>query len=562
MQIKANGNLKPPKYLNFAKHQNQKAFRSRSFNSAATVFRKGNSYYYCGWTSDLKCSQVNELVRPVHSASVIACPVSCSILNLYDYDLVIIGGGSGGMNAAKEATRVKPDLNVAIFDFVKPSPAGTTWGLGGTCVNVGCIPKKLMHYTGLLGHSMEAAKEMGWSLDHENMGHSWQQMAETVQNYIGGLNWSYKKSLKGAGVNYIHAYASFVDNHTVEYEERKKTHRVTGKYFLIVTGGRPNYGNYPGKELCISSDDLFWLKKSPGKALCVGGGYISLECANFIHDTKQGEVTVMVRSKPLRKFDDQVAGQIGELMERNGIRFLFPADIVSIRSTAQRPSSAAPIADGTRKGQVALEDDGPKQRWLHPSGAIEVYNPKTDTTHFQKPEGPLEVTYSFNGTEHKEKFDTVLLAIARNANVAGFGLEKTGVKVLNGKILVNDYEQTTVPHIFALGDVATGIPSHGMKVGTRVTAITNGKTVNGIISHVGGDGKFSVETVSGADGKVTVLNHVEGSALQYRTTDRPELTPVAIQAGQYLMRRLFGKQKEPMNYQLVATTVFTSPEDG
>eukprot|EP00457_Paulinella_chromatophora_P003106 gb/GEZN01003111.1/.p1 GENE.gb/GEZN01003111.1/~~gb/GEZN01003111.1/.p1 ORF type:complete len:725 (-),score=112.37 gb/GEZN01003111.1/:59-2233(-) len=479
----------------------------------------------------------------------------------YDYDLIVVGGGSGGMNAAKEAMRVKPGLKVALFDFVKPSPAGTQWGLGGTCVNVGCIPKKLMHYSGLLGHSFEQAKEMGWSLNAEEVPHSWETMAGTIQSYIGSLNWSYKKQLNGAGVKYIHAYASFVDAHTVEYTERKKTHRITGQYFLVCTGGRPNYGSYPGKELCISSDDLFWLQKSPGKTLCVGGGYISLECANFLHDTKQGEVSVIVRSQPMRKFDSQVGGQIGELMERRGIRFIFPADIVNIRAVKAPTPDSPPLEEGPRKGQVALPDveDG-KSRWLLPSGAIEVFNPTTGESIFKRPEGPLEVTYSSNGVEVKEEFDTVLLAIARTANVKGFGLDKAGVRILNDKILVDAFEQTTAPHIFALGDVATGIDSHGFKVGTRVIAATGAKKGNGVISAVAG-GKFAV-TVEDPEGKQTKITNLDAEALEYRPTDRPELTPVAIRAGQFLVRRLFGTRKEPMDYSLVPTTVFTSPEYG
>jgi thioredoxin reductase (NADPH) len=504
---------------------------------------------------------------PVKKKQKMSSSDNGSASSSYDYDLVVVGGGSGGMNAAKAAMKANPSIKVAMFDYVKPSPAGTSWGLGGTCVNVGCIPKKLMHYTGLLGHSLGAAEELGWAIKETEVTHSWEKMAETVQNYIGSLNWSYKKSMKAAGVKYIHAYASFVDEHTLEYVERKQTKRLTAKFVLIATGGRPNYGNYPGKELCISSDDLFWLKKSPGKTLCVGGGYISLECANFLHETKQGEVTVMVRSRPMRQFDSQVGAQIGELMERDGVRFLFPCDIVSI-TAKNRPNTAGagPLSEGPHQGQIPLPQDpkGKTSRWLHPNGTIEVLTHRTGVTSYTRAEGPLVVTYrnKLTGQEHKEEFDTVLLAIARIPNIKGFGLEKTGVEVAWGKIVVDESERTSVPNIYAIGDVATGIKSHGYRVGTPV--VVNG-SINGVISHDHGGGVFDISSSSPTPSSPSPLSKVPQAKLTYQTKHRPELTPVAIQAGELLVRRLFGSKKDNaklMDYSLICTTVFTTPEYG
>ena len=107
--------------------------------------------------------------------------------NSTDYDLVVIGGGSGGLSCAKEAAKL--GWNVACCDFVKPSPPGTTWGLGGTCVNVGCIPKKLMHQASLLGEAAKDAKEFGWELNEEKPKHNWGKMVENVQGHIKSLNW-------------------------------------------------------------------------------------------------------------------------------------------------------------------------------------------------------------------------------------------------------------------------------------------------------------------------------------------------------------------------------------
>merc|ERR1719494_1520176 len=169
----------------------------------------------------------------------------------FDYDIVVIGGGSGGLSASKEAARL--GKKVAVLDFVKPSPAGTTWGLGGTCVNVGCIPKKLMHQAALLGEANKDAKSFGWEVAPAQ--HNWQNMVQEVQNHIGALNWGYRVAL------------------------REKN--VTASKFILATGGRPKYPNIPGAEFGISSDDLFSLPHSPGKVLLVGASYIALECAGF-----------------------------------------------------------------------------------------------------------------------------------------------------------------------------------------------------------------------------------------------------------------------------------------
>lgn len=140
----------------------------------------------------------------------------------YDYDLIVIGGGSGGLAASKEAAKSNPNLRVACFDYIKPSPLGTTWGLGGTCVNVGCIPKKLMHYSGLLKMNSEDARALGWETMGKDDKHNWKQMQSAVGALIKSMNYNYKVELKENRVNYINAYASFTDAHTVEYEQEVK----------------------------------------------------------------------------------------------------------------------------------------------------------------------------------------------------------------------------------------------------------------------------------------------------------------------------------------------------
>merc|ERR550534_2000081 len=217
----------------------------------------------------------------------------------YDYDIMVIGEGSGGLAASKEAAKL--GKKVAVCDFVKPSPAGTTWGLGGTCVNVGCIPKKLMHQAAILGESVKDAKSFGWQVDKEQVNHDWPAMVTEVQNHIGGLNWGYRVALREASVDYLNEYATFVDANTLKCVNKKgKETTRTAAQFILATGGRPKY---------------------PDKTLLVGASYIALECAGFLRGVGV-DSTVMVRSILLRGFDQQMAGKIGEYMEEHGINFI------------------------------------------------------------------------------------------------------------------------------------------------------------------------------------------------------------------------------------------------
>ncbi|OQS07615.1 thioredoxin reductase [Thraustotheca clavata] len=368
----------------------------------------------------------------------------------YEYDFVVIGGGSGGMAAAKEAARL--GAKVALFDFVKPTVHGTKWGLGGTCVNVGCVPKKIMHYSSLLGAGLHDAAYLGWQLP-SNVQHNWETMVDAVQSHVKKLNFSYRVGLRSNKVQYINALARFQDPHTIAYELKNgPTQTLTAQHILIATGGRPTVpADVPGaKEYAITSDDLFSLQTPPGKTLVVGGSYIALECAGFLHELKY-PTTVAVRSILLRGFDRQAAAKIQEVMVAQGMNFRFSVLPTSITKN-----------EATGKLHVALR------------------NSETNET-------------------FSEEFDTVLYAVGRTADTFGLGLENTGVVALpNGKFdTVN--EATNVPHIHAVGDVLQG---------------------------------------------------------------KPELTPVAIRAGEYLVRRIFGNSTKTMNYDLVPTTVFTPVEYG
>ena len=340
----------------------------------------------------------------------------------FDYDIIVIGGGSGGLSASKEAAML--GKKVAVCDFVKPSPAGSSWGLGGTCVNVGCIPKKLMHQAALLGEAVRDAKSFGWGVDRAQVNHDWAAMVTEIQNHISGLNWGYRVALREKQVTYLNAYAEFMDKNTLKVTDQKGKERVvTAAQFILATGGRPRYPDIPGVRLGISSDDIFSLPHSPGKTLLVGASYIALECAGFL--TGLGcSATVMVRSILLRGFDQQMAGKIGEYMEEIGVNFVREC----VPTRLERVEEGSP--------------------------------------------GKLKVTAVYNdGTEFVEEFNTVIFAIGRDACTANMGLETVGVALnpKNGKVLHNELERTSVDNIYAVGDVLDGKPE------LQPTAVQAGK---------------------------------------------------------------------------------------
>jgi len=239
----------------------------------------------------------------------------------FDYDLAVVGGGSGGMAAAKRAA--KHGARVVLFDYVNPSTQGTKWGLGGTCVNVGCVPKKLMHYAGIIGNTIHNdAEKFGWKLT--GVEHNWDALRTTVQNHVKSLNFGYKSGLRSNNVKYINAYASFRSAHELEYKVKDEIVTLSAANILIAPGGRPHIpDDVPGAlEYAITSDDIFALKRAPGKTLCVGGSYISLECAGFLNELGY-DVTVAVRSIILRGFDRQCSEKVAQMMDELGTNFKY-----------------------------------------------------------------------------------------------------------------------------------------------------------------------------------------------------------------------------------------------
>mmetsp|Transcript_1121 Transcript_1121/g.3388 ORF Transcript_1121/g.3388 Transcript_1121/m.3388 type:complete len:593 (+) Transcript_1121:54-1832(+) len=317
----------------------------------------------------------------------------------YDYDLLVVGGGSGGLACAKAASEL--GANVALLDFVKPSPQGSTWGLGGTCVNVGCIPKKLFHHAAMAGEGIHDAQAFGWKVTKE--GHDWNKLVDSVRDYIRSLNFGYKVQLREKKVKYLNKLGTLVDEHSVKCVDKKgREETITAERILVAVGGRPKQLDCPGGELAITSDDMFFLDSPPGKTLVVGASYVALECASFL--TGFGyDTTVMVRSILLRGFDQQMAEMVGSAMEKLGTKFIH--------------------------GSV------PRKLEKTESGKIRVF---------------------FDNGE--DEFDTVLAAVGRDADTSGLGLEAVGVELNRSGKLRTTHMQTNIPSVFGIGDCVEGVP--------------------------------------------------------------------------------------------------------
>lgn len=327
----------------------------------------------------------------------------------YQYDLFVIGGGSGGLAASKQAAKLNKRIGLA--DFVKPTLKGTQWGLGGTCVNVGCIPKKMFHHAGLLYENLPTYKLIGYNkpLTQSN---DWNILTENIQNHIKSLNYGYRLQLNEKNIVYYNKYAKFINNHSIELTDNEnKKEIITAENIIIATGGRPKYLDVPGaKEHCITSNDLFSLSKPPGKTLIVGASYISLECGGFLNSLGY-DTSIMARSILLRGFDQKMANKIGNVLTKRGVNFINSSIPTSFTNTSN--------------GQIE----------------VEAINLSTKN-------------------KFKSQYDTVLLAIGRQPNSNNINLESIGVQIdeKTNKIIVNDSDMTNITNIYAIGDCAHGRP--------------------------------------------------------------------------------------------------------
>ena len=300
----------------------------------------------------------------------------------YDYDLFVIGGGSGGVRCARIAAGHGARVAVA---------EERHWG--GTCVNVGCVPKKLMVMAAEYAASAQDSHGFGW--DTEPCHHDWARLIAAKDSEIVRLNRIYVKLLADSGVQVFDARARFIDAHTLDVGGT----RVTAERIVIAVGGRPTPPDFPGAEHCIVSDAAFFLPEMPKRIVLVGGGYIAVEFAGIFAGLGAEVDLVMRQTLPLRGFDEDLREALAEALEAQGIHL-------------HRGSAVASVAD----------IDGTKQVHLANGRVIET--------------------------------DLVFAAIGRSPYVAGLGLEQAGVALNAGGAVAVDAEHcTSQANIYAIGDV-------------------------------------------------------------------------------------------------------------
>jgi glutathione reductase (NADPH) len=367
-------------------------------------------------------------------------------MSRFDFDLFVIGGGSAGVRAARMAAGTGARVALAEDDR-----------LGGTCVIRGCVPKKLMVFASGFHDLADEARAYGW--DFTAGGFSWETFRPRLRLELDRLEGVYSKLLDGSGVSVFKTRATLDDAHTV----RLSTGQVaTAAHILIATGGRPDRPDLPNARLGMVSDDIFLMDALPKSILIVGGGFIACEMACILNNMGV-KVTQFYRgAQILRGFDDEARGLVAERMLAQGIDLRLGTNIIAM----DRANTDIDVPAGDM-AQVTSGNGGPVR---------------------------------VKGTSGLEaEFDAVLFATGRSFNTAGLGLEALGVKTgRRGEIVVDAYSQTSVPSIFALGDV----------------------------------------------------------------TNRVNLTPVAIKDAMAFVDTVFLGKPTPVDHDLIASAVFTQPELG
>ena len=347
-----------------------------------------------------------------------------------EYDYIVIGGGSGGIASANRAAM--HGAKVILFEGKE---------VGGTCVNVGCVPKKVMWYGAQVAETLHRyAGEYGFDVTINKF--DFATLKANRQAYIDRIHGSYERGFDSNGVERVYEYARFVDPHTVEVAGE----RYTAPHILIATGGHALYPNIPGSEYGITSDGFFELDEVPKRTAVIGAGYIAVEVAGVLNALGSDTHIFVRKDRPLRTFDKDIVDVLVDEMAKSGPTLHTHANATEVVKNA---------------------DD---------SLTISFDNGDTITV------------------------DCLIWAIGRAANTSGFGLEKTGVELTErGNIYSDAFENTSVPGIYALGDV----------------------------------------------------------------TGKLDLTPVAVKAGRQLSERLFNNQADAkLDYTDVATVVFSHPVIG
>ena len=309
-------------------------------------------------------------------------------MNKRYYDIIAIGGGSGGLAVAEKAAGF--GKKVAVIEASR---------MGGTCVNNGCVPKKVMWYAANLAHAVDDANEFGIPVQRGKT--DWQKLVSGREAYISNINKYWDGYVEASGIDRIQGYASFVDSNTVE---------VNGEYFtaehiVIASGSQPIIPPVAGAELGISSDGFFELKTQPERVAVIGGGYIGVELSGVLNALGSRVTLIALEDRILERFDPMISNVLENEMQHQGIHVRTGFEVSSLAGSAE---------------------------------GILVHSSNGDTA---------------------AAFDTVIWAVGRRPNTSGLKLEAAGIEVLpNGVILVDDFENTNVPGIYAIGDVTGKMP--------------------------------------------------------------------------------------------------------
>ncbi|SEO89498.1 glutathione-disulfide reductase [Aquisalimonas asiatica] len=313
------------------------------------------------------------------------------------FDCIAIGGGSGGLAAARRAA--SHGARAAVIESDR---------LGGTCVNVGCVPKKVMWNAAHTREVVERAPDFGF--DVALNGFDWDTLVARRAAYIERLNGIYGRNLDKDGVTLIEGHARFVDARTVEVNGT----RYTADHFIIATGGRPSWPGVPGAELGIDSDGFFELGTQPRRAAVVGAGYIAVELAGVLAGLGTETTLLVRRHAPLRNFDELIQEGLQEALPEHGVNLV----------TEFTPAAVERGADGTL---TLRAEDG----------------------------------RSVDG------LDTVVWAVGRHANTDDLGLDAAGVAMDDaGQVPVNEWQESNVSGIYSLGDVTGRIPLTPVAIAT------------------------------------------------------------------------------------------------
>ena len=337
-------------------------------------------------------------------------------VNDFDYDLFVIGAGSGGTRAARIAAGYGARVAVAEERF-----------LGGTCVNVGCIPKKLFVYASHFAEDFEDAAGFGWQRHSGGSqaagtpgasrapAFDWSTLVANKDREIERLNGIYRDLIEGAGARLYDARATIVGPHAIAVAGST----VTTRHILVATGGEPVLPDIPGIEHAIRSDDVFYLERLPERIVVVGGGYIAVELAGVFGGLGV-EVTQLYRGPLfLRGFDDDIRRALADEMRERGIDLRFNASVAAI----ERTSGGGEGRGGIRAVPAGAEGVG--------AGAREA---------------------------EMLDADLILYATGRRPNTTGLGLENAGVATApSGAVLVDAWSRTNVDHVYAIGDVTDRI---------------------------------------------------------------------------------------------------------